>query len=122
MAPPEVGSEILVSTKARITSHNEDGTFNVKIGNRRGRPFKKSKADIVPPPLPLIAAVPPPPRSGKEDGCTDGQQTGSRGRLLSWASFLTVGGAVVLGMFHGVGTKIVDIVWPYLRALLRFVS
>jgi hypothetical protein len=119
MAPP-VGEEVFVSTKGRVTRHNDDGTFNVKVGNRPGRPFKKSSADLVRPPLPLIPAVPAAPP--KEDDCSEGPQKGSKGRLVSWASVLTIGGAVVLGVFHGIGTKMVEIVWPYIRALARLHS
>jgi hypothetical protein len=46
--------------------------------------------------------------------------TKKKRRLLSWATVLTVAGAIGVGIFHGVGRKIFDAVWPHLQAVLPF--
>lgn len=120
MAPPEVGSEVPVRLSGRITRYNNDNTVNIKLDGRRGRPRKVPFEHVLTAPTTTEpAAALPPARGG--DACSEPAQKASASRLLSWASFLTVGGAVALGVFHGIGTKIVDVVWPYVRALLRFV-
>ena len=37
--------------------------------------------------------------------------------LLSWATVLAVLSAIALGIVHGVGSKLVDEVWPVIRPL-----
>jgi hypothetical protein len=46
----------------------------------------------------------------------------STANILGWGSLLTVGGAIGVGIFHGIGNKILDAVWPYVEAVIRNAS
>ncbi len=124
MAPPEVGSEVPVRLTGRITRYNNDDTVNVKFDSRPGRPRKVAFSDVLsmPPPVPPAEPVQALASSAGRDGCSGVTQRTSKARLLSWASVLTVASAVVAGIFHGIGTKVLETVWPYLRPLFRFLT
>lgn len=39
-----------------------------------------------------------------------------RRRILSWATVLAAMSAIALGVFHGIGSKIAEEVWPHFSA------
>lgn len=129
MAPPPVGETASVVFDMYVTRHNDDGTVNVKRSKKPGAPFKVPVERIQsgPPPLPpksafdLIASNAPDckgaaPTPGVDVGI---RTTRSKANMIGWGSFLTVTGAIGVGIFHGVGNKILDAIWPYLEAVLR---
>jgi hypothetical protein len=120
MAPPDVGSEVHVRLPGRITRYNNDNTVNIKLDSRPGRPRKVPFEHVLTPPVAEPVSRLPSPSEG--DTCSEPAQKASASRLLSWATFVSVAGAIVLGIFHGIGTKILEVFWPYLRPLLRFLG
>lgn len=40
-------------------------------------------------------------------------------RLLSWATVAAVLSAIAFGIVHGLGTKIADEAWPYVKSLVE---
>jgi putative exporter of polyketide antibiotics len=41
-----------------------------------------------------------------------------RRRILSWTTVLAAMSAIALGVFHGIGSKIAEEVWPHISAYL----
>jgi hypothetical protein len=121
MAPPDVGSEVHVRLPGRITRYNNDNTVNVKLDSKPGRPRKVPFEHVLTTPVAAEPAATPPPAVGG-DTCSEPAEKVSAFRLLSWATLLSVVGAIALGIFHGIGTKVLEVLWPYLRSLLRFLA
>jgi hypothetical protein len=118
MAPPDVGTEYSFRVNGRVTSHNEDGTFNVKFDSKPGRPHKKSLNDVVPPSLPLMEALLP-AMNGDEKVASERASRPSRRRWIGWAFCgATVGGGIAAGIFHGLGTKLFELLWSRVAPLL----
>ena len=116
MAPP-VGAEINVRDKAYVTSHNEDGTFNYKKKKKAGAPYKGRDSDLVPPAVPLMAAVPAVPQEPTVPQVCDEQAPArGSGRAIVWG-IASVVGAIGVGIFHGIGARVLDAVWPYIERL-----
>ena len=139
MAPPDVGSTVPFIRLGKITRHNDDDTVNVKFDSGRGRPYKvpltnipetRNESFVYPPCRPQgqfnFGALKPSPPSLPESSTRDvtciapPPETSRKRSLLSWTTFLTVTGAIALGISHGVGSKLVDEIWPIIRPLLGF--
>ena len=66
------------------------------------------RAWTMPEPFPPLKPLPPlPPLE---------QRRRRTRRMLSWATLFAVASAVMLGMLHGVGSKIADEMWPEIKA------
>jgi hypothetical protein len=129
MAPPSVGSEVPVTRVGRVTRHNDDETVNIKFDRRPGAPRKVhlKYINLGPPPLPPKTIVELVACKGEEQRTPIIEDLGIRrsrstANVIGWGSFLTVAGAIGVGVFHGIGNRILDAIWPYLEAVLRNAS
>lgn len=142
MAPPEVGSEVPVILNGRITRYNSDNTLNVKLRPGPGRPHKIPFHKVVdtlpremPPiandsvkavipqlePLPQLQPLPPlSPIACEPAHAEPCEPTSKRRSVLSWATFAAVGGTIALGIIHGIGSKMVEEIWPHIKVLFHF--
>jgi hypothetical protein len=64
-------------------------------------------------PLPPLPPLPP-----LELNHPDTAAPPKRRSLLSWATLLAILSAIGFGIIHGVGSKLVDEVWPHIEMLL----
>ena len=67
---------------------------------------------------PLPPLPPLPPLQGTTCGIAAARK--KRRSLLSWATVLAVMSAIGFGIIHGVGSKLVDEVWPIIRTMFGF--
>lgn len=134
MAPPPVGETAPVIVDMYVTRHNDDGTVNMKRSKKPGAPYKVpiERIQTGPPPLPPKTVVElidsQMPECKEEPARTPViedlgiRPSRSTANVIGWGSFLTIAGAIGVGIFHGIGNKILDAVWPYVEAVIRNAS
>jgi hypothetical protein len=64
-------------------------------------------------PLPPLPPLPP---LQPLQGASDEPRSRRKGaRLLSWATLVAAAGALIVGVLHGLGARIFDVLWPHVR-------
>jgi hypothetical protein len=125
MAPPDVGSDVAVRRSGKVTRYNDDNTVNVKFDSGRGRPHKIKFGDVLDRSLDCESATatvlePLPPFSplpslGTMVASNKGVQRSKKFYVLSWATAAAVAGAIGIGILHGMGARLFEMMWPHLH-------
>lgn len=125
MAPPALGSEVNVIRTGVITRYN-DNTANVKFNPGRGRPHKVPFTHFVNPPeeVECVELVPVEENAPFETSVPIVDQKAlpsprRRTSIISWATVITLGGAIGVGLFHGLGSKAFELAYHKLAPLLN---
>lgn len=64
---------------------------------------------------PLPPLPPLPPLQSVEDTSEEPRSRRKDARILSWATLVAAAGALIVGILHGLGARIFDVLWPHVR-------
>ncbi len=79
-----------------------------KLANKSGGSERSGWQPL--PPLPPL-----PPLQSVEDTSEEPPSRRKGARILSWATLVAAAGALIVGVLHGLGARMFDVLWPHVR-------